>query len=238
MPGSSALAGSASNHDAGVPTRCPTAGRRPDRFCVDAAPSDQPGGHRVGVPHLPRAELVASPDGRGNLGHETPEQSSNLWIVGQPARTRDSFGHVGDHTVLPAPDLVAEDSRSPRPVRTDRSTSDDAACRTLGVRRRSLLDHEARAAREPHDECGVVKGARWPAVQPRGQRLEDAPAQPDRVAAGAQGKPVQITAASWLAAVTRGFDPAGRGASSRSSSPTRGSSSSHGSHRSEREPCV
>ena len=78
----SALRGLA-RHSRLVPRRATTRparqpGARPpagglDRLGREAAACDQPGDHRVGVPHLARCELVATPDGRRDVGNEVED---------------------------------------------------------------------------------------------------------------------------------------------------------------------
>ncbi len=128
-PRSSAQAGGleAPRHcDTRVPTGSPAAGRRPDRLHREAAAGDQPRDDRVRVPHLPGAELVPAPHGRGDSRHEIEEQPRPLRIVAQAARALDRLRDVGDDAVLPAANLVAEETEATCPAAADRPFGNDA----------------------------------------------------------------------------------------------------------------
>jgi hypothetical protein len=83
-------------------------GRHIDGVDVVAAAGQEPGDQGVGVPHLPRVQLVAAPGDGRERGHKV-EQLLGPGDVGPRAlRTGDRLGDVGDDAVAPAPDLVAE----------------------------------------------------------------------------------------------------------------------------------
>ena len=90
----------ARDHDPGMPARSAPAARRRDRLDVEAAPGEQPGRHRVGVPHLARAELVAAPDrsrhGRHEVEKPPGDPGSSLNRCGPPtASTRSGITPSG-----------------------------------------------------------------------------------------------------------------------------------------------
>ena len=152
--------------DAGVPARRPSAARQPDRLDVEAAARDQPRDQRVRVPHLARAELVASPDGRRHLRHELEEPPCAVGIVAQAARALDRLGDVRDDTVAPASDLVAEDPEAGLLDALPTGPSgDDAHARQGRPADRRLLDHVP-GLRHAHLERGVVEVAAIPPVSP------------------------------------------------------------------------
>lgn len=59
----------ARHHEASVPTWSTSTGWQLDRFGMQAAACDQPRDDRVRIPHLPRTELVATPNGHRHVGH-------------------------------------------------------------------------------------------------------------------------------------------------------------------------
>src|SRR5687767_2135053 len=60
----------ARHNETSTPTRSAPADRRMHRLAAEAAAGNQPGDHRVRVPHLACEELVASPDRRGHMRHQ------------------------------------------------------------------------------------------------------------------------------------------------------------------------
>ena len=113
--------------DARAPTRSTPAYRREHGPDVDAAPRDQPGDHRVGVPHLAGIELVPSPDRGGHLGDELEEALCVRRVVRQPSGTVDCLVHVGDDAATPAPELVAKEAQPAEAAAADRAFGDDAS---------------------------------------------------------------------------------------------------------------
>ena len=93
------------------PTRSPTVRWRPEVVGRQARGGDEPGDHRVRVPHLARPELVASPHGRRHGRDEVAEPACDPRIAGQPARRTDSRAEIRDGPIAPAADLVAEEAQ-------------------------------------------------------------------------------------------------------------------------------
>ena len=182
---------SACDHKSSPPAWSAPTRRSLDRLDRQAATGDQPGNHRVGVPHLTRCELVATPDGGGYVGNEVEYTPRELWIIRQSLRTLDSLIDVRDHSATPAAHLVPEDPKSPRPAACDRTFGNDATLSAVAVANRRLLDHEATLF-HMHDKRRVVEIARSPPLEPRCDRLEDAPIEPHEVAARADREPVEV----------------------------------------------
>ncbi len=55
------------DHEPGLPSERASCCRRLDRLAVYPAPPDQPGDHRVRVPHVTGLEIIAAPHGRRHL---------------------------------------------------------------------------------------------------------------------------------------------------------------------------
>lgn len=116
---------------------------------------------------------------------------SELFLIAEAPGTVDGLGDVRYVATAPEPDLVAEDAKSARPASADGAFGDDTALLSAPVVDRRLLNHE-RSLREFDLKRGVVEVARWPPLQPRGQRLVDASVEPDEVPARAERQPVQV----------------------------------------------
>ena len=69
---------------------------------------DEPGDHRVRVPHLARLELVASPHRRRHARDEVAQPACDPRIAGQSAGLADRRAEIRDGPSTPAADLVAE----------------------------------------------------------------------------------------------------------------------------------
>ena len=141
-----------SDCDTGVPARCTPAGRKMDRLDGNAASGYQPGYDRVGVPHLPDAELVTAPHQRRNIRHALPQPPRDTGIVAQPPGTLDRLLDIGDDAVTPPPDLVPEDPHASSPTRTHRPLGDHPSPSSARVRNRRLLDYKAPAVRKTDDQ--------------------------------------------------------------------------------------
>jgi hypothetical protein len=163
---------------------------RPDG---EAAACDQPGNHRVRVPHLACLELVSSPDRRGHVAHQIKEALRNIWVVCQPLRTVNGLVNVLNHAITPASYLVPKDAQRERPAAADCAFGDDAAQRPVSVRYRCLLDHKLSLWHSDH-ERGVVKVLGRSLLEPRHHRLENASVQPHGMTTCPQRKPVEIDA--------------------------------------------
>src|SRR4051795_7326429 len=96
------------HREPGLPTGRASARRRVDRARVDAAPRNQPGGHRVRVPHVTGVELVSAPDEPGDLRNQVDKPTPPAFVVAQALRAFHGLANVGDVPASPAPDLVAE----------------------------------------------------------------------------------------------------------------------------------
>jgi hypothetical protein len=187
----------ARHYKSGTPPWSTPTHRRIDRLGGEAAACDKPGSRRIGVPHLPRAELVPTPHGRRNVRSQVEDPSGYIWIIRQSLRTFDRFIGIRDDSATPATHLVAEDPEASRPAASDGTLGDDAALSAVVVADGRLLDHEA-SLRHLHDERGVVEIARRPSLKPRCDRLEDASVQPHRMAARAEREPVEVDSSSRL----------------------------------------
>ena len=149
--------------------------------------------HRVGVPHLPRAELVAPPNRCRRGRHEIEDALGELRVVREPLRALDCLPDVRNDAAGPAAELVAEDAEAPCPASADRPAGDDPALLAVPAENGRRLDHES-AFRHPDDERRVVEVARRATLEPRGEGLEDLSVQAYGMAAGAERQPVQINA--------------------------------------------
>ena len=179
--------------DACTPAGRPPSRRRADRLGIEAAAGEQPRDHRVGVPHLPGAELVAPPNRRRRERHEIKDALSELRVIREPLRALDGLGDVGDDAAGPAAELVAEDAEAPCPASADRPAGDGPTLLAVPAQNWSRLDHES-AFRHPDHERRVVEVARRATLEPRGESLEDLSVQAYGLAAGAERQPVQINA--------------------------------------------
>lgn len=113
---SSSRTGSALRHgDAGVPSRGSTSARRLIPDGIEPGTDHEPGRDGVGVPHLVSAELVATPHWRGDERDQIEELACLRVAVDESYRTRNGVPEVGDHTVAPSADLVAEDAEPSAP---------------------------------------------------------------------------------------------------------------------------
>ncbi len=95
--------------EAGVPAGSAATGRRLDRV-VEAAPDDQPGDQRIGVPHLACMSSSRPQNRRGYVRDQINDALRKKRVLRQPQWTLDRLVDVWDHAVAPAPDLVAEDA--------------------------------------------------------------------------------------------------------------------------------
>ena len=68
------------DHQSGRPSRCPACRRGLDRLGVDAASRDQPGDHRVRVPHLTGARFVPAPDRCRNRREQRRDPPGDIHI--------------------------------------------------------------------------------------------------------------------------------------------------------------
>ena len=92
----------------GVPSGSPATARWPDVAHIEACREEEPGDHRVGVPHLTSTKLVPPPYRPGYDRHELEDQLGTRHVG------RDPFdGHgivtVRDTATAPTAELVARD---------------------------------------------------------------------------------------------------------------------------------
>jgi hypothetical protein len=97
------------------------------RTTSDAALGQQPGDHGVGVPHLAGPELVSAPNRAGQGVHQLQEPAGDQGVVAQQLGAGHSLVAVGDRSVRPAADLVAEDPPAPQPAAAYRALDQHAA---------------------------------------------------------------------------------------------------------------
>ena len=121
----------------------------------------------------------------------------NRRVAREVDRTCDSEAQVGDHPTFPSTDLVSEDAKSAKPLRSDRSFSDNAAIdAAVAIRYRRHLDRHLGAVSGRRDERGVKQvAARTPTHSGR-DCLEESSEEPDDALAGAIARtewdPVQV----------------------------------------------
>jgi hypothetical protein len=178
------------DHDPCPPAGCAPAARWLDRLHLHPGAGDDPAHHRVGVPHLTRAQLVAAPSRRWHRRNEVKYALGTSRILAQKARTIHSLAEVRDDAVTPASHLIPKDSQPSGPAISDRTTGHNPAKGGIAAPDRRLLDDEA-ALRCAHFERRMVEGADGSAGKVCGHPLKHAPVVSHRVAAGAQRQPVQ-----------------------------------------------
>src|SRR4051794_11346294 len=121
-----------------------------------------------------------------------------MLVAGQSPGTLYGLDDVGDVSISPEPDLVAEDTKPARPATADGAYGDHATLLPTQVRDRRLLDHEPRLG-DLNLQRGVVKVARWPPLDLRHQRLIRTTVEPDEAPACPERQPVQVNGrAAWL----------------------------------------
>ena len=155
------------------------------------AAGDHPGDHRVRVPHLARAQLIASPHRGRNLRDELEDAAGT--------RLRRRSGAAGCRQPRRRPECVRRARDGSRSGRSEGGRPNELPtgpsattprCVAAQVPDRSLLDHERRP---PGARSGARsdRGRRPDAAAARRQRLVDATVEPDEVPAGAERQPVQ-----------------------------------------------
>src|SRR5215211_4754081 len=165
-----------------------------DRLGREAAAGQQPGDHRVRVPHLARAQLVSTPD-RARQGPDQVEETVGQGrVVAQHLGAGDRLVGVGDDPVSPAAHLVAEHPPAGHAAAAHQAFDEHATRRAVGGRDGpAVLDHKAPLG-HAHHQRGVVQVERPPVLQERVDGLPDAPVQADEPAAGPEWQPVQLDA--------------------------------------------
>jgi hypothetical protein len=130
-----------------------------DPVGIEAGAGEQPGDHRVRVPHLARVAFVSTPDQGGDVLHEIEDLRRSVRVLRHPDGARDSLRDVGDDAVSPPTDLISEETETPDEPRSDRSLHDHSPSFTVMIGDRGLFDHEA-ASRGADNESGVIEVAR------------------------------------------------------------------------------
>ena len=154
-----------------MPPGCPPARGRADRVDISSAAGDQPGDQRVRVPHVTGSELIATPDEGWHLRDEIQHPLGMCRLFGQSKRAFDRVFDIWNSTVLPAPNLVAEEPEAACPAGANGTFGNDASVRAKGVPDRCHLNHE-RVRRDADLEPRVVQvasraAARSVRVRPR-----------------------------------------------------------------------
>ena len=188
--------GARGDDQAGVPPRRPPARRRVDLRRVDAALRQHPGDDGVRVPHLAGVGLVAAPHGRGDRRHGVEDPSSHLDVVGHAHRTPDRLTDIGDASVAPAPDLVAEEPNPSRPAGSHRAAGDDTTRCAVAVGNGRLLD-DVRTFRDAHLQRRMEEVAPRAPLHERGDGFEQLAADPHDVCVGSQRDPVEVNGSRW-----------------------------------------
>jgi hypothetical protein len=192
----------------------PPAGRGPDCLHGQAALGQQPGDHRVGVPHLARPQLVAAPDRAGQAANQLQQATGLERIVAEELRAGDRLVGVGDAPVAPAADLVAEHPPAAHPVAGHRALDEHAARWAVAIGDRPAVLDDVAARWHADHQRGVVEVQRSPVLQARVDGLPDAPVEAHEPAAGTQGEPVQLDAggcARWRQQTRRARGPEASG---------------------------
>jgi hypothetical protein len=184
----------AGRDEARPPSWRTSTGRRPDRVRWQAAAGEQPGDHRVGVPHLARPKLVPAPDGAGQRADQLQEPTRQERVVAQDLRARDRLGGIRDDPVPPTAHLVTEHPPAPHRTPADRALDGHPARRAVGIRDRPAVLDDKASLWQAHLERRVVQVQRPPVLQARVDGLPDAPVQLDEPATGTQWEPVQLDA--------------------------------------------
>src|SRR5512132_1953286 len=182
-----------------------TPGRRLDTAGIEASAGEQPGHHRVRVPHLAGVAFVSTPDQGGDTRHEIEDLRRSGGVLRQPHGTRDSLRDIGDDALSPSTDLVSEETETSGEFRSDRSLHDHSPPFTVMIGDGGLFDHEA-ARRDDDHESRVIEIAPTSSLKTRADRLEKASAQPHDVLPRAQRYPVEIHGSGAQVCSVCGFE--------------------------------
>lgn len=194
------------DRDASVPSGCSTIGRWMNHLDVCPSAGEGPGDNRVRVPHFARVELVTAPNGRRYHWQQREDSSGDLDVVGDPDRPPDRLIDVGNLAFSPTPNLVAEDSESAEPPRSNWTYRYNTAPFAMQIRNRRLLNHEA-PFRSRDDEGRMVEITPRTAGNESRRGFEELPADPNGVRPSAQRDPIQV---DGRLASDRRFRPAHR----------------------------
>ena len=178
-------------HKAGGPAGCASAEGWSGFPDVDPGSGEQPGGDRVGVPHLARVQFVASPDRRRHRGGEFEDATTGGGVFAEALGAFDGFGDVGYASVVPAADLVAKQGTAGETTASHRPFSHDATFVGGIVPDGCHLD-DVPFVGDANFQRRVVEVAPGAVLEPRGDELERQAVQTYAASAGAERQPVEI----------------------------------------------
>ena len=110
-----------------LPARSAPSRRHAHGLDIEAAAGEEPRDQGIGVPHLSRSALVATPDERRHGGYEIEEALRRERVSCQSPWAFDRFTDIRDHAVAPATDLVTKDPEASGPAASDRALDYDAS---------------------------------------------------------------------------------------------------------------
>jgi hypothetical protein len=96
-----------------------------DRTRVQSGPAERPTADRVAAPHLADSDLVAAPDENGPIRQGIEHAPGHDVVVRDANRTPHRVAQIRDHSVVPAPNLVAKDLEPPKRPRRYRPLGND-----------------------------------------------------------------------------------------------------------------
>lgn len=106
------------------------------------ASGEQPGDQGIGVPHVSRVAFIAAPRAGREGGDQGEHSLRARHIAAEDPRAGDSFGHVRDAAVAPAPDLVPEAFGVTEPGESNGALAHDAMFGVRATPHGRHLDHE------------------------------------------------------------------------------------------------
>ncbi len=174
-----------------MPAGRATVRRRPEVVCRQTCAGDQPGGHRIRVPHVAGLELVAPPHRPRDSGDRVEEPARDPRIAGEPVGPADRRAEIRDAPTAPAANLVAKQPPPADVAAPDGARGDHAPVLSVSVRRGRDFDRVAIAV-ELNNECRVIELASWPMLARGLDGFEDPTVEPDAVTTRAQGNPIEI----------------------------------------------
>ncbi len=182
------------NDQSSIPARGTTPGWRLNRADINPAAHKHPCDYGVRVPHFPGRELISTPNRGRDLADEIEDTVRTGCVGCHSPGAVNGLADVRNAATVPTADLVSEDPKSACATIPDGAFGYNAAPLTVQVSDRRLLD-DVCPVTDLDPEGGVIQIAGSAPLHTRGQRLVDAAVEPDEVAAGAQGQPVQIDGA-------------------------------------------
>ena len=156
-----------------------------------------PRDHRVRVPHVRHAQLVAPPHRCRDLVDQRQRVGDLGGVLAQAHRAGDGEVQIGHVAAGPTSDLVAEEAEPSERGQPDRSLRHHPSPpRSLGVRDRGHLDNDLLAVLR-RDEGGVVEVAGFGPTETRHHPLVDPTAAAHHPGSGSERYPVQIEGGRW-----------------------------------------